>query len=90
MDIVQTTTGLIAVSLSRQNLEGLLQQLDEGATEAQIIRLTERGRLVVVAQEDDVHYGDRTPGRSGPSYDVGPPLRAEAQTQGDPEYGLIS
>ncbi len=64
MDIVSTAEGLTAVSLSRQNLEGLLQQLDEGANEAQIIRVTERGRLVVVAQEDDAHYGERVPGRS--------------------------
>ena len=66
MDIVSTTSGLTAVSLSRQNLEGLLQQLDEGASQAQIMRAIDDGRLVVIAQEDDVHYGDRQPGRSAP------------------------
>lgn len=64
MDIVSTSKGLTAVSLSRQNLEGLLQQLNEGAAEAQIVRVTESGRLIVVAQEDDAYYRDRSPGSS--------------------------
>lgn len=58
---------LTAVTLSRSNLEGLLQQLDDvqGTREpAQIMRRTERGLIIVVAEEDAEHYGERAPGIS--------------------------
>lgn len=52
------STDILSVSLSRRNLEGLLRQLDEGkrGDPAQLMRRTDGGLLIVVAEEDSVHY----------------------------------
>ena len=49
------------ISLSRKNLDGLLFQLDAVGMEtekdsAMIVRHTGNGRVIVVAEENDVHY----------------------------------
>lgn len=60
--------GFLTITLSRRNLEGLLVQLDnvrgkEGDA-AQIMRRIDGLTLLVVAEENDAHYGDRHVGVS--------------------------
>lgn len=64
----------MTVVLSRRNLEGLLAQLDAnaGTNEAsQILRRDGSVMVVVVAEEDAAHYGDRLAGSSGPGQAYG-------------------
>lgn len=53
---------MTTITLSRSNLKSLLVQLDSvaGTREtAQIMRRTEEnGLLIVIAEENDTHYGD--------------------------------
>lgn len=58
MDLTKLGKDIITVSLSRTNLTGLLNQLDDHAKDAQIIRRTDLGLLLVHAQEDEDHYVD--------------------------------
>ena len=56
MNIDTQLEGTTVVSLSRRNLVGLLSQLDEGDSPAQIMRHTNAGLVIVYAEEDSVHY----------------------------------
>lgn len=65
---------LITVSLSRRNLEGLLAQLDTNESTSdtsQIMRRDGDTLLIVVAEENEKHYGDRPAGASGPGQRYG-------------------
>lgn len=66
---------ITTVSLSRRNIEGLLEQLNDGARDAQITRRTDAGLLIVHAQEDGAHYNgagrDGIAGASAPSQTYG-------------------
>jgi hypothetical protein len=68
------STDIISVALSRRNLEGLLGQLNENklGDPAQIMRRTRAGLVLVVAEEDNVHYSsdareEESQGRAGSS-----------------------
>lgn len=58
MNINTKLDGIIAVSLSRRNLEGLIRQLDEKkkGDPAQLMRKTDAGLILLIAEEDNVHY----------------------------------
>jgi hypothetical protein len=72
MNLVRNENGMTIVELSRKNLEGLLAQLDDGATDAQIMRAPQGGgMLIVTARENDAHYRHRASGRSGPGQSYG-------------------
>lgn len=64
MNLDRLGDDIFVVSLSRQNLEGLLDQLGDGAKDAQITRRTPSGLLIVHAQEDADHYVGRPSGSS--------------------------
>ena len=50
------STDILTVTLSRRNLEGLLEQLDDGVRTPQLMRRTDAGLLIVIAEEDSAHY----------------------------------
>ena len=51
------------ITLSRRNLKTLLLKLDEPDSFKSIFRDTaEGGRFYIKAEDDEVHYEDRTPG----------------------------
>lgn len=54
----------VTVTLSQRNLVDLLAQLQSKGAGA-LHRMTDNGYLVVVAESDAAHYGDRTPGPGG-------------------------
>lgn len=56
----------VVVTLSRRNLQALLLKLDEPESARTLIRDFEDHRLIVRAEDDDVHYADREPGRMHP------------------------
>lgn len=71
MDITSITP--ITVRLSRRNLQTLLNKLDRPGSRRTLVRATDHGVLVVIAEDDDTHYGDcpyRTP---GPVYSLDEP-----------------
>lgn len=53
----------VEVVLSRRNLLSLLSKLDHDWSARTIFN----GDIVVRAEEDDEHYGDRTPGQMHPA-----------------------
>lgn len=62
MDI-RSVDGGIVVALSRRNLEHLLGGLDLHDGQPSVLnRMTSKGVLRVVAEENEAHYGDREPG----------------------------
>jgi hypothetical protein len=53
----------ISVSLSKRNLIALLTKLDHEHSGRTIYKETEDGYMLIVqAESDEEHYGDRTPG----------------------------
>jgi hypothetical protein len=67
MDIAYAE-GAARVTLSRRNLEHLLNALDAfGVAETPFLRrMTDNGLLYIFAEEDQEHYGEREP---GPGFD---------------------
>lgn len=63
--------GLIVV-LSKRNLLALLHKVDlpEGESHRTLARDTEEGVIIVTAEPDDQHYGDRIPGPVTPDTDA--------------------
>lgn len=58
-----TCTGLTTVTLSKRNLLALLHKVDDPASAKIIYRRLENGQVLVVqAEPDEEHYGERTPG----------------------------
>lgn len=53
------------VVLSRRNLLSLLHKVDlpAGASNRTLVKETEEGVIVVQAEPDEAHYGDKAPGR---------------------------
>ena len=66
MNVTVDEYGTIIVILSRRNLQTLLLKLDVEDSMKTLTRATEGGYLMVVAEENDIHYGDRTPGPMHP------------------------
>lgn len=67
MNVKVDDYGTIRVTLSRRNLQTLLYKLDVPESRCTIVRATEGGHyLEVKAEENDVHYGERTPGEMHP------------------------
>lgn len=67
MNIERNDSRAVVVTLSRRNLEHLLQALDMHVGAPNLHRLTQGDiKLVVRAKENSEHYGDRTP---GPGFD---------------------
>lgn len=51
---------MIAVTMSRKNLNQLLSALDEGSTVPILSRRQEDGSILyIAAEEDEIHYADR-------------------------------
>ena len=64
MNLIGKTPGFVEVSLSKRNLDGLLDQFKEDG-EGLISRCVESGEwLVVRVETDEEHYGERAPGFS--------------------------
>lgn len=84
MNVNEQSEGRIVIALSRRNLEGLLLQLDEDkpGDAAQIMRTTDAGLVIVVAEEDAHHYNSESredyahgeAGASGPGQVYGDPV----------------
>lgn len=76
MKITANLDNMLAVDLSRKNIEGLLAQLDDARNGVrdtpQIMRTDESGVLVIItASENDIHYGERLSGQSHDSQAFG-------------------
>jgi hypothetical protein len=56
---------VVRVTLSRRNLQTLLLKLDE-PSERTLIRNCDGVMLYVMGENDEAHYGDRTPGMVHP------------------------
>ena len=64
MKIHRTEKDLVHVSLSRRNIENLLHMLDNRTkTRPSLENLLEDTILLVEAEENDEHYGEREPGK---------------------------
>lgn len=80
MQVALSSDTTFAVSLSRKNLEGLLELLDDRNETPQIMRRLEDGRmLMVIAEENETHYEGRVSGASAPSQVYG---ESHAQREG--------
>lgn len=55
--------GLMRVRLSRRNLLALLTKLEDPRSLRTLMIYDKGLELQIVAEEDDVHYADRAPGR---------------------------
>ena len=55
------------VTLSKRNLQTLLNKLEREDSHRTLFRITEAGNLVVVAEPDEKHYADRKPGAVHPA-----------------------
>jgi hypothetical protein len=53
---------MIEVKLSRRNLLSLLHKLEMEDSAFTIIKYTDDGMVTLIAEPDEVHYGDRIPG----------------------------
>jgi hypothetical protein len=58
----QTLLGGVRLTLSRRNLLTLLAKLDEPMSARTLYKREDAGWVEVRAEENDAHYGDRTPG----------------------------
>lgn len=63
----------VMVTLSKRNLEALLNKLDRTDSERTLVRATGTHVLFVKAEPDDVHYAGRKPGKVHPKDDPGTP-----------------
>lgn len=59
------TPNVTYVTLSRRNLQTLLNKLDDPESKRTLVKDGDGSRLVVTAEEDDVHYKDRPEGGAG-------------------------
>jgi len=81
MNVEVLDNGALNVTLSERNLLDLLAQLTRGES-GLLMRVTSAGPLVISAQRDAAHYGDRRPG-------IGSGLLAPAPAPVDPVLAEI-
>lgn len=63
---VTRVNGALQVTLSKRNLQTLLNKLDRAESKRTIYKFTNEGLVFVTAEDDATHYSDRTPGAMHP------------------------
>lgn len=67
MRIERVNNDNIRIVLSRRNLQSLLAKLDIEWSAKTIYQEDDQGNVWVSAEENDIHYEDRTPGPMHPA-----------------------